>query len=409
MGTVKRRNVIFIGYNEKGAIMKILIYQWKSYNQKDVISAFEKANIQVETFSFTMTNFDNDPKLDELLSLKLKTYAFDFVFSINYFTQIALTCHNAAVPYVCWNVDSPLISMFHKSIFLDTNLIFTFDKTEQQQFSHAGVKNIYHLPLASNVSRLNTLLSHKESLSIYESELSFVGDLYQRNEYDDIAKNLPEYLLGYLDAVINAQLLVTSGNIIEPMLSEDILDSLSHYYTLEKDADSFSNLKLVFANTILGYKVACITRTSYLCELAKIAPLFIYTKSHLDGLPLLISKGIADYETQMPKIFHESKINLNFTIPNIKSGIPLRVFDVLSSFGFLLTNPQEEILEYFIKGKDLDVFENLEDCKEKVRFYLKNDNIRISIAKNAYEKVNIFHTLDQRIEKIISIFTHFSS
>lgn len=60
-----------------------------------------------------------------------------------------------------------------------------------------------------------------------------------------------------------------------------------------------------------------------------------------------------------------SKINLNFTIPNIKSGIPLRVWDVLGAGGFLLTNYQAEIPYYFKEGEDLVCFDGIDDLCEK--------------------------------------------
>ena len=37
-------------------------------------------------------------------------------------------------------------------------------------------------------------------------------------------------------------------------------------------------------------------------------------------------------------MFANSKVNLNITLRNIKTGIPLRALDIMGAGGFLLTN-----------------------------------------------------------------------
>lgn len=65
------------------------------------------------------------------------------------------------------------------------------------------------------------------------------------------------------------------------------------------------------------------------------------------------NRGYIDYYSQMPKAFYNAKINLNISLKIIQSGIPLRVLDVLACKGFLITNYQAEIMEYFTPGKIL--------------------------------------------------------
>lgn len=55
---------------------------------------------------------------------------------------------------------------------------------------------------------------------------------------------------------------------------------------------------------------------------------------------------------------------------SILSGLPLRVIDILGADGFLITNYQTEMEEYFKNGKDLVWFENREDLLQKTNFYL---------------------------------------
>ena len=103
----------------------------------------------------------------------------------------------------------------------------------------------------------------------------------------------------------------------------------------------------------------------------------------------------------MPKVFYGSKINLNFTIPNIQSGIPLRVWDILGAGGFLLTNYQPELELYFDIGKDLEIFEDASQLEQKASYYLSHEKERAQIAENGYQKVKGTHSYMRRIQEMI--------
>ena len=103
----------------------------------------------------------------------------------------------------------------------------------------------------------------------------------------------------------------------------------------------------------------------------------------------------------MPKVFYLSKINLNISLKSIRTGIPLRVLDILGCGGFLITNFQEELLDYFSIGEDIEVYTYLGDLREKADFYLKNDEIRKQIAESGLRKVKKEFTFEQRMEQIL--------
>lgn len=199
---------------------------------------------------------------------------------------------------------------------------------------------------------------------------------------------------------------ISGGNLLEPLLTDDICIKLQQHYKLEKSERSFSDLRLIFATTVLGFKVAKEQRTSYLLELVKKYPVSIYTNSNTHNLVKVDYRGSVDYWTQMPKVFYGSRINLNFTIPNIKSGIPLRVWDVLGSGGFLMTNYQPEMEIYFEFDKDLVVFEDKHELVKKASYYLDHEKERAEIARNGYEKVKQYHSYQQRMEQLICILEH---
>ena len=117
----------------------------------------------------------------------------------------------------------------------------------------------------------------------------------------------------------------------------------------------------------------------------------------------MTNRGPIDYYNDMPYVFRGSKINLNTTLRSIKTGIPLRVWDIMGNGGFLLTNYQEELLEYFEPDKDFVYYTDYEDLCEKVEYYLEHEEERKRIAASGCSKVRNQHTFQQRLECIIDI------
>ena len=105
----------------------------------------------------------------------------------------------------------------------------------------------------------------------------------------------------------------------------------------------------------------------------------------------------------MPIIFHQSKINLNLTAKSIRSGLSLRIFDVLGCEGFLITNYQAELPEHFNIGEDLEAYTSLDDLIGKCEYYLSHDKDRQEIAHNGFEKVKKYHTYDIRLTQMLEI------
>lgn len=392
--------------------MHILMYRWKAYNYRDIEQTFLLLGHTVDNIEQELGSYDVSPEFERVIEEKIRGTHYDMVFTVNYFPLISNVCERTGVKYVSWTCDNPLISMYHESVFHACNYIFTFDKTNYLEFRGMGVKHIWYLPLAVDTERMDALLGAPEKperrnatqdseMRKYRGDVAFVGSLYERNSYDKIKNRLPEYLRGYFDAVMEAQLNISGANIVEPMLTMNILEQLQEYFQLEKSEGSFSDLGLIFQTTVLGFKIAEIERRRALIELSKHYRVNVYSNSDVSDLLRIQYCGSVDYWSEMPKVFRMSKINLNFTIPNIKSGIPLRIWDVLGCGGFLLTNYQAEIPYYFKEGEDLVCFDSLEDLCEKVGYYLEHEEERKRIAWNGYRKVREKHSYIERIHTIL--------
>ena len=161
------------------------------------------------------------------------------------------------------------------------------------------------------------------------------------------------------------------------------------------------NDRAAMAHLYLGNKVTEQERLRLLGRVSEEFSLDLYTASDFSPLPHAHYRGLAKTTTEMPKVFLFSKINLNFTSKPIRSGLPLRIWDILGAGGFLLTNFQSEIPEYFEVGKDLEAFASEEELVEKIRYYLAHNEEREEIARNGYQKAKEQYSLETRVRQML--------
>lgn len=385
--------------------MKILLYRWKVFNQDDVKSAIEYFGHEVHDYTETIIDKDDETgfKLRDYAELRQVFSAYDCVFSLNYFPHVSDLCEELGKKYIAWTVDSPLISLYHQSLFNKCNYIFIFDRFYCEELKNLGAEHVWYLPLAVNCSRVGKITGPltADERNKWHSEVSFVGGMYHRNSYDEIKDRLPEYLRGYFDAAMAAQMEIYGDSIFDKVLTVDILEKLCELIDFKQDERAFSDIALVFSSTFLGFKLANIERVQILNKLAKHFPTDLYTDDPDKELIGVNLKGAVNYMTDMPKVFNCSRININPVMRNIRTGIPLRAWDIIGAGGFLMTSFQLEYMDFFENGKDYVYYESHDDLLRKTEYYLNHEDERAQIARNGHEKAVKFHSYEKRMEFIL--------
>ena len=381
------------------------MYKWKVYNQSDVAEAFEYFGHTVDMYEEKPVNSNSITgyKEHDMKEISDVISEYDIVFSLNYFPHISDVCEKLGKKYIAWTVDSPLISLYHQSVFNSCNYIFIFDKFFYYELKQMGVRNVYYLPLAVNTERLDKLIGRqsKEDRQRFVADISFVGSMYHKNSYDDIKDKLPPYMKGYFDAAMAAQMEIYGDSIFDKVLTVDILEKLCELIDFKQDERAFSDIALVFSSTFLGFKLANIERVQILNKLAKHFPTDLYTDDPDKELIGVNLKGAVNYMTDMPKVFNCSRININPVMRNIRTGIPLRAWDIVGAGGFLMTSFQLEYMDFFENGKDYVYYESHDDLLRKTEYYLNHEDERAQIARNGHEKAVKFHSYEKRMEFIL--------
>lgn len=386
--------------------MKILLYRYGSICEPDVLAVFRELGLEVLEEKTEITNKALSPAYRiQLVEPVLREQHPLFVFSINFYPEIAEICSIYKTLYLCWTVDSPVPELFADSIRRPTNRIFLFDRAQYRDFSPYQPEHIYYLPLASCTERFDKVTSSisEKDRQIYSTDISFVGSLYCEKNPMNRLQGLSDYAKGYIQALVEASLKVYGYNPVPDAMTDriaaEIKEHAPDFYHIENavaDSDRY-----IAAHSYVGMQIAETERIRTLNALAQFFQVDLFTRSNTSALQGVQVHGGVESLVEMPKIFHLSKINLNMTIKPIQTGLPLRIFDILGCGGFLMTNFQEELPEYFEIGVDLEAYSSLEELIDKCAYYLEHEDERKQIAQNGYRKVCEQHRYIHRIKKML--------
>jgi len=386
--------------------MKILYLEWNSYCNEDMKQCLQKEGHDVEVCPFLEGIRVKQDEAERILQPRLTKANYDFVFSFNYIPIVSNICKEFEMPYVSWVYDSPYIHVYSYTVLNPCNYIFLFDYAVYQELHEAGIQTVYYLPLAVNPERVARLQNTPDKQKKFGADISFVGSLYNEAKhrlYDKFAGVSP-YAKGYLDAIIDAQKKVYGYYFLGELLDDSILEELQRVYPTDPNAPSVMKPRDIYADYVLARQVTALERQEILKLLGERIPnrnIKLFTNNAQTNIAGVKTCGQVDYNKEMPYVFANSRINLNITLKSIKTGIPLRVFDIMGSKGFLLTNYQEELLQYFEPGVDFVYYENYEDLLNKAEYYLTHEEERLTIAENGYRKVCEEHSIEMRIREMV--------
>lgn len=378
--------------------MKILFIEWASFGNNDMKEAFTSEGHTVVCYPFSNKNPRQDKELEEHLTSILRREVPDVVFSFNYYPVISNVCKEEAIRYISWVYDSPYVLLYSCTVINPCNTIYVFDKELYLEFHNAGIQTVHYMPMAANTERLDKIVP---SVSPYLYDISFVGSLYteEHNFYDRMT-SLSDYAKGYLDALMSAQMKVQGYNFIQESLAP-IIDDLYHALPMEPNSDGVESKEYLYAQYVINRKITGLERAELIRAAAERFPFDLFTPNSSFTVPNLTNHGIVDPYAEAPVVFKQSKINLNISLRSIKSGIPLRAFEIMGCGGFLLSNFQADFLDNFIAEEDFVYYESREDLVDKAGYYLTHDEERAAIAKNGHDKIAQRHTFRDRVREML--------
>ncbi len=383
----------------------ILYYTWNENTYSDCVEALKNLGLHVVTSTAPRTVYDFDEPFMEAISTQVKENAIDTIFSFNYFPDLSRIAQSLQIAYVSWCYDSPHLVLESVTLNNACNRVYLFDYGLYERLVKEGITTVNYLPLACNVARVSRVIEANRlanpNASRYRHELSFLGNMYDNeyNFYDQIQAFNP-YIKGYLDALMSAQTLVYGLDMIHDLLDESLCKKIYKLVKIDM-GENYRECRREVLISMIQKKITVNERRNLLTVLGSNYPLDHYADREAKNLPVHYC-GYADYCTEMPIIFHTSKINLNISLRSIQTGIPLRVIDILGAGGFCLTNYQAELGEYFENGKSIVWFESYDDLFDKIAYYLEHEDEREAIAAAGHRIIAEEFTYEKLLGRIFA-------
>lgn len=372
---------------------KILVFDHVTFS-KDCAESFKSLGFDVI--------YKEIGSIEEIITL-VHTESPTYLFSINFHPVLMEVAREMEVPYIAWIVDSPYYALFYEQVRDSSVYLFVYDEIFADRLKKMGYSRVYYLPPAANVKRL---CKNKGKEIAYSCNVSFIGSTGDDNEYNQfsLASKLGPELVKELESLFQKQQENEEVFLFRELVTDGLVQKISQALGAEAKEEGLMSTREKMAY-ILARKYNEYRRKDLLIALSESFEVAVWgdmgwRKIENDHLRYM---GYAEHFEELPKICRASKINLNQTRVYVDAGLPMRVFDVLGSQGFLATNRTQDIDRYFENGKDLVVYQDNKELKDLVGYYLSHEKERAEIAKNGFEKISRLHTFDLRLEKMMQL------
>ena len=328
----------------------------------------------------------------EIEEIKKVISGYHFAFTQDFSVNVAIACHDKQVPYISWIYDSPQIALYSDAALYDTNFVFAFDKMQVNRLKKYGIKHIFYMPLAANIPYTSKIIVSDDDIRKYRTDVSFIGQLYQKDYMEGFLRVLPESIREEILQKANEKALnwgpgisifdSISDKSAETIASLMIQEDFSKFHVDKKFGEEVLFLAPLIAQlerkellNLLGSKF----RTTLYTRESDIE----YAKENIRGV-----KVNGPIYNELPyKVYYSTKLNLNISLRCIETGVPQRIFDMMSVGGAVISNSQEEIEELFIPDEEIIMYFSPDELVDKVQFYLDHSKLRERIGIGGYKKV----------------------
>ena len=195
-----------------------------------------------------------------------------------------------------------------------------------------------------------------------------------------------------------------SGEYLFDRLSDETVNRL-HSMITEKKPDVYRMPdRFAVEQLTLVYELSSRERIALLNECAKKYNTVVNTYEPEKCTGLVGVKVLPPIEQQgdeLYRIYAASRINLNVTMRSIETGVPQRVFDIMSVGGLVFSNYQEEAEELFEDGKEIVLFSSLDEFTDKADYYIHHEEEALKVGARGYLKVRDKYNYTESVKNIV--------
>lgn len=386
--------------------MRILLYRWGTFNEPVIEKTLRDLGHFVKVVQAQDYKDEQTERQIWAIAREASEYHADILFSVDYFQTVAMAAKKLNITYYSWLYHIPQWSLFSYPAQLPNNRIVTFDSAQMQELKQYNVNGMQYMSLAADKELLNNALAATtpEQIEKYRADVSFVGTLYEsaNNVFNRISAEAREKdVYKALIQMIRDKRFAYGKEVLYRGVTEEMVEFLLEEVEHGQDHFFFAKQEEIAVQSVLARKITVEERKLMARVLAREFDFKLYTISNTERFPEINNCGPVDFAKQAPLIYNGSKINIYVTPRAIRSGVPLRVLEMMACQGFVLVNYQEDLAREFEDGKELVMYRSLEEMVEKIRYYLEHESERQQIARAGYEKVLREYNYAEKLRKIL--------
>ncbi len=381
--------------------------------EKDICAAFSKLPYDIRTYPFKPENVYNDSgrpiKVHDLIN-QIEAFQPHFIMGINgnccdpagHLSRYYL---EKGFPVITWYVDKPYLKDFEGDQFIPENTLHFFIDRYYCRYLKASKKfpYLYHLPLGTNL-----LDDSEKEQQTFKQDLSFVGRS-NLNKIQMILSRLSQKDAGFLKEMESLIDRIGRDYFESPMT--EIFEILNPGNMLEAYQKSYPDREYEFlVNQLIEELVSYKKRMETLDSLKGYDLKIFGDHRWREAFPdfTVVTHPDPTWEFPFPygsealkECYVQTKINLNITRYQIRTGMNQRVLDIPAVGGFLITDDREEIPELFEPDKEIICYRDTKDLNEKVAYYLSHPEKREEIIRAAQKRVRKEHTYEHRMRTLV--------
>jgi hypothetical protein len=122
----------------------------------------------------------------------------------------------------------------------------------------------------------------------------------------------------------------------------------------------------------------------------------------LQDYPNLKYRGNVDHFAELPLIYASTRVNVCVTNGLVYKGISSKLIDCLASGGFALTDPKQDVREFFGPVAEKIFFRSLDELNSKIEYYLAHPREREEIVTELGVQIRRRCTLEALFEQVVA-------
>lgn len=297
------------------------------------------------------------------------------------------------LPRMIWCVDDP--NSFLRDPFHTHDVVFTWDKSYNNDIKKNGTSQVDYFPYMADLDH-ETPKKRDE----FVSPVSYIG---QVKAFDPAELGLDDKTAAFVKHV-------GEEKYKQPKVSYQklVLDHQCDFgLTLLEDENGIVPRFVRYGI----YTIANALRRIAVLEAAMPFGLKLYGGE--DWLTVLGDHplrdcyiGLADPQLDVPDIFVSSTINLNIHSLQALTSLNQRDYNCPLVGGFLITDWVANADQFFVPDQEMIFYNNVDDLKTKIEYYLIHKDERISLIKAGKKRVLKEHTYAARVPGVIDTLNH---